>query len=78
MVSGWRYAREIETRVEAGEPVVTVTDEVLNRPIPEKEFPSTEKFDLVEESEEGLEFELEMVGWYGWDSRWEVHNCPPP
>ena len=52
---------EIETRVEAGEPVVTVTDEVLNRPIPEKEFPSTEKFDLVEESEEGLEFELEMV-----------------
>ena len=52
---------EIETRVEAGEPVVTVTDEVLNRPITEKEFPSTEKFDLVEESEEGLEFELEMV-----------------
>ena len=52
---------EIETRVEAGEPVVTVTDEVLSRPIPEKEFPSTEKFNLVEESEEGLEFELEMV-----------------
>ena len=52
---------EIETRVEAGEPVVTVTDEVLNRPVVEKEFPSTEKFDLVEESEEGLEFELEMV-----------------
>ena len=52
---------EIETRVEAGEPVVTVTDEVLSRPIPEKEFPSTERYNLVEESEEGLEFELEMV-----------------
>ena len=52
---------EIETRVEAGEPVVTVTDEVLSRPVAEKEFPSTEKFNLVEESEEGLEFELEMV-----------------
>ena len=52
---------EIETRVEAGESVVTVTDEVLSRPIPEKEFPSTEKYNLVEESEEGLEFELEMV-----------------
>tara|TARA_Y100001972_G_scaffold24031_1_gene29026 strand:+ start:2879 stop:6664 length:3786 start_codon:yes stop_codon:yes gene_type:complete len=52
---------EIETRTEAGESVITVADEVLNRPIPEKEFPSTEKFNLVEESEEGLEFELEMV-----------------
>ena len=52
---------EIETRTEAGESVVTVADEVLNRSVPEKEFPSTEKFDLVEESEEGLEFELEMV-----------------
>jgi len=52
---------EIETRTEAGESVVTVSDEVLNRPVAEKEFPSTEKFNLVEESEEGLEFELEMV-----------------
>ena len=52
---------EIETRTEAGESVITVADEGLNRPIPEKEFPSTEKFNLVEESEEGLEFELEMV-----------------
>tara|TARA_B100001250_G_scaffold14582_1_gene12743 strand:- start:3447 stop:7559 length:4113 start_codon:yes stop_codon:yes gene_type:complete len=57
-----RQLEEINTRSADGEGIIQVTNEVLERQPIEKEFPSTEKFNLVEEvSEEGLEFELEFI-----------------
>ena len=53
---------EIETRTKNGEGIIQVTNEVLERPPVEKEFPSTEKFNLVKQNtEEGFEFELDFI-----------------